>query len=281
MPLTSVVSYLNQRFPELHPRAQLSARTRFRLQGNRVSGLMAEYRLLPRQVPVLAADTGTVFAWSAKLLVESDTGQRVLPESLYVHAWDKDDGVFLDRFLRTLHALHHLSLGAERTGLLALDVHLRHLAALPEQHGRVFESLLLRLGLTPDRILMRLSGRALTEDPHVRDAALSFSRRGYGLLAARPDIARTDWELLRRLGVRWVAPDADSLEHDRLSRRPTDWSRQAKAQGIGLWLDGVGSPEAIVRARRLGADLIEGALWEPLPRSDPSPRIGHLAAEAP
>lgn len=277
MPLTSVVSYLDQRLRELHPRSPLSARTRLRLHGQRVSGRMAEYRLVPRQAPVLAAATGTVFAWRAKLLVESDSGHRALPESLYVHAWDEDDVVFLDRFLRTLHALHHLSLGPEREGQLALDVHLRHVAALPEQHGRVFESLLHRLGLTPERILIRLSGRALQEDPHVRHAARSFARRGYGLVAARPDIADTDWELLRSLGIRWIAPDADALER----AGATDWTRRARAHGIGLWLDAIGSAEAIVRARRLGADAIEGALWEPRHRSDRSVGSDSRIAEAP
>lgn len=279
MPLTSVVSYLNQRFLELHPQAQLSARTQFQLHGNQVSGRMGEYRLIPRQVPVLAAATGAVFAWSAKLLVESESGQRVIPESLYVQAWDRDDVIFLDRFLRTLHALNHLSLDAEREGLLALDVHLRHVAALPEQHGRVFESLLRRLGLAPNRIMLRLSGRALREDPHVREAALCFSHRGYGLLAVRPDIGDTDWDLLQGLGVAWVAPDVDDLE--RLGDAAADWARLAQAHGIGLWLDGVSSPETIVRARQLSADLIEGALWEPQSRSGCKVRPGGEAAEAP
>jgi EAL domain-containing protein (putative c-di-GMP-specific phosphodiesterase class I) len=277
MPLTSVVSYLDQRLRELHPRAQLSARTRLRLHGHRVWGRMAEYRLVPRQVPVLAAATGAVFAWRAKLVVESESGHRTLPESLYVHAWDEDDVVFIDRFLRTLHALHHLSLGAGREGRLALDVHLRHVAALREQHGRVFESLLHRLGLTPERILIRLSGRALQEDPHVRNAALSFARGGYGLVAARLDIADSDWELLRSLGIRWIAPDADTLQR----ARATDWATRAKARGIGLWLDAIDSAEAIVRARRLGAYAIEGALCEPRHRSNRSLGPDSRVAEAP
>ena len=281
MPLSSVVDYFNAHLPELHPHAHLSAQARLHYRNGRLSARIAGFTLIPRQVPVLVVATGEVFAWSARFLAESDTGRFVIPETLYVNAWDGDDVIFLDRFLRTFHALHHLSLGADRHGLLAVDVHLRHVAALPEQHGQVYEGLLRRLGLSPSQLVLRLSGTALQHDPHVREAALSFSGRGYGLLAGRLHLGDTNWDLLRAVGVQWITPVAPPRIGADLSDYPQDWARQAKAHGIGLWLDGVGSPEAIARAHALGADLIEGALWDPVPLRTPSPYAVTRPVEAP
>jgi hypothetical protein len=262
MPLTSVVQYFNEHLADLHPRHEVSDQAYFQFTDGRVSAHFAGFRLMPRQVPVLARATGKLFAWSAKLLAESDRGQPVIPETLYVHAWDSDDVVFLDRFLRSLHALHHLSLGDQRDGLLAMDVHLRHVAALPEQHGQVFETLLRRLGLAPHQVVLRLSGTALEHDSHVRAAAANFSRRGYRLLALRPHVGDTDWELLRAIGIAWVTPDIAALRTAAQQTPSGDWVRRAQAHGIGLWLDGIGCQAAITRAHTLGADLIEGILCE-------------------
>ena len=271
MPLTDVVQYFNEHLPDFHPHAQVGRSARFECIGGRVSARLAGYRLYPRQAPVLTTSNGGVFGWSGKVLVESDTGRRVIPETLYVQAWDSEDVIFLDRFLRTLHALHHLSLGDERVGRLAMDVHLRHVAALPEQHGQVFETLLHRLGLSPHQVVLRLSATALQDDHHVRAAAESFAHRGYGLLAARPAIADTDWALLRALGIAWVTPDAAAWQcaddPDLIGGSIEDWVHQAQAHDIGVWLDEVDNLEAIARARAVGADLIEGTLWEPAAQS--------------
>ncbi|HYN78210.1 MAG TPA: EAL domain-containing protein [Lamprocystis sp. (in: g-proteobacteria)] len=284
MPLTEVVQYFNEHLPVFHPQAQLGRSAGFECIGGRVSARIAGYRLYPRQAPVLSTSTGAVFGWSAKVLVESASGRRVTPETLYVQAWDSEDVIFLDRFLRTLNALHHLSRGEDRFGLLAMDVHLRHVAALPEQHGQVFETLLHRLGLSPRQIVLRLSGAALQDDHHVRAAALSFAHRGYGLLAARPAMADTDWALLQALGVAWVTPDAAAWggadEPDLIGGSIEGWMRQARAHGIGVWLDGVGNLEAIARASAVGADLFEGALWEPVARPVAGTWAGRQSVEA-
>ena len=291
MPLTEVVEYFNQHLPEFHPHARLSSGAQFECRDGRVGARVAGCQLRPQQALVLVRATGEVFGWSGKVAAESATGQRVLPETLYVQAWDSEDVIFLDRFLRTLHALHHLSLGDDRDGLLALDVHLRHVAALPERHGQVFETLLHRLGLAPCQIVLRLPGAALQRDPHVRAAALSFARRGYGLLAARPPIADTDWALLRALGVQWVTPAAVAWQGADYAVVLGHWAQQAQDQGIGLWLDGIGSPAAVARAADLGADLIEGDLidgdliegesWEPAARRTSAIRSGQRWAETP
>ncbi len=256
MPLSSVVDYYNVRLPELHPRAHLRQRASYRLHRGLLTAQIAGFFLTPYLVPVVHAATGALFGQRAKLLVRTEDGQLAPPESLYVQAWDAEDVVFLDRFLRTFHALNHLHLGHDGRELLVLDVHLRHVAALPAHHGEVFETLLHRFGLRTDQVVLRLDARALHADPHVQEAARSFAGYGYRLLATRSDLEHTDWDLLDTLGVRWVALRDQDLEA--LYRRGDQWRQQTGAGRIGLWLEGIDDPQALARARALGAALIEG-----------------------
>ena len=269
MPLTSVVDYLNGRLSALHPRAHLRQRACYRIHRGRLTAEVAGFILLPALVPVVAAATGEVFGQRARLSVKTHDGQSVPPESLYVQAWDAEDVLYLDRFLRTFQALNYLHQGYDGREPLTLDVHLRHLAAQPEHHGEVFEALLHHLGLRPDQVILRLDGQALHLDPHVQGAARSFTSHGYRLVAARPRIDRIDWDLLRSLGVHWVSPHHRDLEA-LLDLGPPDHRGHAtQARPVGLWLDGVDSPQCLALTRALGADLIEGQMALPaaFPRS--------------
>ena len=263
MPLTSVVDYLNGRLSALHPRAHLRQRARYRIHRGSLTAEVAGFVLTPALMPVVKASTGEVFGQRARLHVKTHDGQSAPPESLYVQAWDAEDVLYLDRFLRTFQALNYLHQGYDGREPLALDVHLRHLAAQPEHHGEVFETLLHHLGLRPDQVILRLDGPALHLDPHVQGAARSFRSHGYRLVAVRPDIEHTDWDLLRSLGVHWVSPHHRDLE-TWLSRGPQDHRGPATPEGpIGWWLDGLDSPRGLAQARALGADLIEGAMAGP------------------
>ena len=281
MPLTSVVDYLNGRLSELHPRAHLRQRASYRIHRGSLGAEVAGFVLKPALMPVVAAATGELFGQRARLFVQTHDGQSAPPESLYVQAWDAEDVLYLDRFLRTFQALNYLHQGHDGREPLALDVHLRHLAAQPEHHGEVFETLLHHLGLRPDQVILRLDGQALHRDPHVQGAARSFTGHGYRLVAVRPDIERTDWDLLRSLGVHWVSPHHRDLEA-LLSLKAQDHLGHETAAGhIGLWLDGIDSPRGLAMARALGADLIDGEMAFPdrvrvSHRSSLSPvEIGH------
>lgn len=264
MPLTSVIEYLEQRLHELHPASRLSAQAGFRYRQGHLTAGIACFRLIPDQVPVVRVSDGAILGYSAQLRVESSRGHPMKPEALYVHAWDAEDVIFLDRFLRTFHALHHLNLGHDSGEWLVVGVHLRHLGALPEQHGQVFLDLLHRLGIASSQVVLRLQARALQRDPHVQAAARSFVAHGYRLLALRPDRDDTDWALLRALGVGWVAPDVAAADFPHRWHDLVYWAREARDQGVGLWVDRVGTPEALGRARELGADLAEGELLRPV-----------------
>jgi EAL domain-containing protein (putative c-di-GMP-specific phosphodiesterase class I) len=261
MPLTSVVEYLNDRLHQLHPTSRLSEQAGFRYRRGVLTAGIACFRLIPEQVPVVRGSDGAIVGHRAHLRVTSSRGHPMKVEALYVHAWDAEDVVFLDRFLRTFHALHHLDAGHAAGEWLVLDVHLRHVSALAEQHGQVFQELLHRLGLEPTQVVLRLNGRALQRDPHVQLAARSFAAHGYHLLATRPEIEETDWGLLSDLGVRWVVPEVAALDFRHDGDRLAAWSRQAQARGIGLWVDQVTNPQSLERAQALGADLVDGELF--------------------
>jgi hypothetical protein len=95
------------------------------------------------------------------------------------------------------------------------------------------------------------------------------------------DVGDTNWDLLRAVGVEWVTPAPATPVGADLWDYLEDWARQARVHGIGLWLDGVGSPDAIARARKLGADLIEGALWDPVSQTAPPAFAGRRPLETP
>jgi EAL domain-containing protein (putative c-di-GMP-specific phosphodiesterase class I) len=275
MSLTCLIDDLNVRLPALHPHTRLHQQAGYRLDHGKLTAEVAGFLLTPYLVPVVHAATGERFGQRGRLWVRTRDGLPVTPETLYVQAWDAEDVVYLDRFLRTLQALNHVHQGHDGREPLVLDVHLRHVAALSAHHGAVFETLLDLLGLRPTQVVLRLDGRALHGDVHVQQAARSFAGHGYQLLASRPDIDDTDWDLMGSLGVRWVSPHHRYLEAWP-SRRPWGRWRQAKTGRIGLWFDGIDSPEAFRRARALGADLIEGDLVLPARFQATSGPIGTL-----
>ncbi|WP_295446722.1 hypothetical protein [uncultured Thiodictyon sp.] len=254
MPLTNVVDYFNVRLLALHPHALLGQGASYLLHRGLLTAQVAGLILTPNPIPVHTA-TGELFGRRARFLVRDAAGHPARPESLHVQAWNAEDMVFLDCFLRTFHALNHLHHGHDKRESLVLDVHLRHLAARPEHQGGDCEALLHLLGLGPHQIVLRLDAPTLHVDSHLQATARKFTGRGYRLLAARPNLRNTDWDLLSALGVRWVAPHIRDL---------VAWQRDGNAgparNGIALWLDGVDSLEDLAHARVLGAELIEPGL---------------------
>lgn len=257
MPLTEVVDYLNDCLRHLHPGAHMSLQASLHYKQGVLSATVAGYRLTPYQLPVVRIADGEFIAYRGQCLVKTGRGQILKPEALYAQAWNAHDVLFLDRFLRTFHAIHHLNHIQRPQAWLVVDVHPRHISAVSEQHGRVFEDLLKNLGVAPTQILLRLQGQDLQQDPHVQEAAGNFARRGYRLLAVRPDLQSVDWNRLREMGVRWMTPNriADEVS---LARQIETGARH----GIGLWVDEINSPSDLKQAVALGADLVEGQLLE-------------------
>lgn len=272
MPLTAVVDYFNEHLHQLHPQARLGSHATLRYRNGTLSATVCGFRVSPQQLPVVRADDGAMVAHSAQLRVTSKSGRLMKPESLYLHASATDDVIFLDRFLRVLHALNHLEQGHEDDARLVLDIHHRHLAAVPEHQGKVFRSLLQRLGLEPQHIVLRMQGRALQRDAQARQGLRGFADRGYRLLVSRPELNETDWTEFKALGIDWISPDIPArgpLQNRELVEQGIN---AARAEGIRLWADGIDSPRALEQAHSLGAELVEGLVLRPA-----SPRVAGVS----
>ena len=259
MPLTYAVEYYNLWLPELHPEASLRHRAYYQYHKGQISANLLDFVITPYRVPLIQANTRAIFGHRAHLQVQDLDGRQYHPESLYVQAWNAHDVVFLDRFLRTLHALNHIQHRHDESQPVVMDVHLRHLAAVSEHHGEVFDELLMGLGLSPQHLILRLNGRSLQGDCHVQQAAKSFASRGYRLLAARPEIIYGDWEVLQRLDLDWISIHPSDLRQRIFPRRLNDSHHPPPTvdHGIRLWIEGVNSAEALHSALWLNADVIE------------------------
>ncbi|WP_006786048.1 hypothetical protein [Thiorhodospira sibirica] len=281
MPLTEVVHYLNQHLPKQHPQAALGRHSRFVYSHGRIGAQVAGFTLIPYQLAlVYATPRGyPLFGRFGHFMIETGHGGWMHPESIYIHATDVDDIVFLDRFLRTLHTLYHLNQTRDRREYLALAVHLRHVGAVQDQHGLIFEALLQKLGMAPGQIILKLPTASLQQDPHVRYAAQNFVARGYHLAAAGlPD--ELDVSLLARLGVGWVCVDKDTLART-AQESASPWA-QLHAHSVRLWVTQVTDRAVFRWARAYPESVLEGRLDELNPEglgqfvasylSEPSPR---------
>ncbi|WP_280547481.1 MULTISPECIES: hypothetical protein [unclassified Halomonas] len=266
MPLTRVIDYFNAHLDAFNPQASLRRHARFRYENNQVSADVAGKHVRPRQQPILElAGLRSVAHESRIQLVEPHSAQETT-DPLYFFSWDREDVIFLDRFLRVLHALHHLSRHGVDAAPLVVDVHWRHLQAVEASHGAVFEALLARLGLHPRQAVLRLSALRLLSDAHAREAAESFQRHGYPLLAqgVPVDAPPTAWRLLSDSGVGWVTPEPHALRLARQGRehwpRLTQWNREAHAAGMTVWWPGLDTPGDLGRVSQIEPTLVSGRL---------------------
>lgn len=264
MPLTQVVDYFNRHLTTFNPRSTLSGHARFYYQDGAVSATLLDRHLYPRQRNVYSLARLDHEARESFIEIRDVYGGALVADSLYFLTWDREDVVFVDRFQRVLHALNHLTHDPEARKRLIVDVHWRHIQAVEASHGSVFEGLLARLGMSPDRVILRLRGEALLGHAHARDAALSFYRRGYPLLAA--DVAtetpEREWLLLHEHGVRWVSPAPDALIEARKGNlnflRLDEWTRHAKRGGLDVWWPELNEPGDLGRVSRFEPDFVSG-----------------------
>lgn len=206
MPLTYVVEHLNRQLVELHPDSDLVGSARYIYENGKLSACVGPATLLSDIVDMDLVDSHRHKIRSSRLVVQLN-GSPVSADFIYQLAWNARDVVFVDRFVRTLHALNHINEQHERARVhsLVVDVHWRHLCAVPEAHGEVYEQLLATLGLQPDNIILRIDGNALISINKVQKAISNFIQRGYGLCAYTPSLNDKDLALLGSVGVTWIS----------------------------------------------------------------------------
>ncbi|PWW37058.1 hypothetical protein [Chromohalobacter israelensis] len=266
MPLTQVIDYFNAHLEALNPQASLRRHGRYLYENGQVSAELAGKRLQPSQRPILELAGLKPMAHESRMQLADRHSVQETTDPLYFFSWDREDVIFLDRFLRVLHALHHLSLHGVDAAPLVVDVHWRHLQAVEASHGAVFEALLAKLGLHPREVVLRLSALRLLTDSHAREASRSFQNHGYPLLAhgVPLDVESQSWHLLLEAGVEWVTPEPNAMILARRGRehwpRIAEWNREARAAGLTVWWPGVDTPGDLGAVTPLGPTLVSGRL---------------------
>ncbi|WP_249977966.1 MoaD/ThiS family protein [Vreelandella olivaria] len=264
MPLTQVTNYLNERLQAFNPHASLRHHAAFHWEDGQIWGRLANLMLYPSQQPIFSLERLDVAAWEAGVEIRDQHDRPHQADWLYFLSWNQEDVVFLDRFLRVLHALNHLAQHGASTKPLIVDVHWRHIQAVEASHGSVFESLLTQLGLHPRQVVLRLDGQVVLGEAHARAAAQSFQKRGYPLLAQGIPLgaSASEWQRLQQSGVHWVTPTSDTLPLARKSReyfpRLVQWSRDAQQAGLDVWWPDVDHPGDLGIMTQLEPTLVSG-----------------------
>ncbi len=246
MPLSELIRYFNA--ADQAGEASLYARE------GRVEAWVPGFRLASRFRPVVDVRREAIVGHQAVLAVRGEAGQAADGAALFALCETEQSVVHFDRLCRTLHALNFLAQRQSVGGYLQLPVHPRHLLAVPNQHGLVYEAILKRCGLAPDDIVLELDVPNLPPDAHFTHALAAYRERGYRLALRVPEACADP-------GAAWAAVLA--LRPDRLRVAPTAgaWQAAARDGEIPLERDGIESGADWLRACADGIDFALGPLF--------------------
>lgn len=270
MPLTDFVRYLNAQHPL--PASGLRSTTPFVSEDGRVSVHFANLRLESAYAPIVDTATGEARGHAAELrAVGLRTRQPLAADAVFVLPSDDEEFVYLDRLVRTLHALNYLTyLNRHSRGKLLLKVHPRHVASVAADHGLAFEEILRACGLLPEQITLELEIGGIAESSeageaggkeaaaHLVRAVANYKSRGYGIAVGR--FGRRAELLEREFGLlREIRPDIVKLDPLLLGAEqplPTLVER-LHALGAPVMIEGLDTPQLRKGARASGIDLLQ------------------------
>ena len=262
VPLTELVHYFNKH--SLFALADSNADC-LEFDGKRTRANFAGYRLDSLFQPLVDSTGSRVIGHEAHLRICPDNGPAIPVQAAFLDARTDADLVRLDRLARTLHALNFLLQHDQAGGTLWLNVHPRLIRAVPEQHGQVFESVLSRCGLTPDRVVLELTDDGLTDPAPLAAAIAGYKARGYRIAIDNFGRHSNDLDRLAALG-----PDIVKLDRS-LSGRVESSSQVARStaqliaelhrRGIRVAAQHVETAEHAQQAKELGVDWLQGFLF--------------------
>lgn len=180
MPLTELIDYINDhlrrdasdRLPE-EPIVEHDGRIEGRLGGIRLGTALSRL--------AAAHDLAVTLGHQASLRATGEDGAALSAPEVFARAADGPAVVCLDRLCRIVHMLNYLAEADTARGLLLLHVDTRHVLSVAHDHGRYFEEVLQRCGLSPERVVLEVAaGSAARSGAHrLEDALASYRRRGY------------------------------------------------------------------------------------------------------
>lgn len=261
MPLTELVHYFNKRQRLARPGCDGEG---FEIVDGRVRMGFAGRALGTLFQPVMAPGDLRVIGHEAHLQVLGEDSGRVPAQAIFLEARDDDELVHLDRRVRTLHALNFLLEREQHGGFLSLNVHPQLIRSVPDHHGHVFEGVLARCGLTPDRIVLELADDGFGDVSRLAVAIAEYRERGYRV--AIDNFGRHSADLDR---LEALAPDIVKLDrcmighfgHLSLAKRVmTELATEARRLGLQLGIQCIENPLQLEVAREVGADWLQGYL---------------------
>lgn len=276
MPLTELARLLNAHAD--NPYAGERFANPFVATGRGVDVVFADLRLRSHFLSIVDTADGRQHGHAAALSVAGLTCGRTLdPASVFVFPANDSEFVYLDRLVRTLHALNYLTQRVR--GNLLLKVHQRHVLSVPADHGLAFEELLRGCGLLPEQVTLEIDGEGIDDVEHLKRAVANYKARGYGIAIARFGHASIDFALLEALG-----PDIVKLAPALLgSSRPLP-RLIARLHGLGarVMIEGIDTRALRRGAAENGIDLLQsvGAPYR-VGEPAPLPLAGDDAANAP
>lgn len=189
----------------------------------------ANLRLESHFLPIVETGSGRTHGHAASLQVFGlSNRQPIAPEAVFALPTDDAEFVYLDRLVRTLHALNYLT--RPTRGNLLLQVHARHVMSVPADHGLAFEEILRPCGLFPDQVTLEIDIEGIEETPHLIRAIASYRSRGYGIAISHFGRRQINFGILRELQPDIVKLDSLLLLSARPLRRIIENLRRLPAQ---------------------------------------------------
>lgn len=199
MPLSDLIRTLNApsaAFPKHYARNGLDQP--FVAANGRVFLHYANIRLESQFLPIAETASGQLHGHAAGIQAFGLSSRvPMTPESVFVLPTDDDEFVYLDRLVRTLHALNYLTRPAR--GNLLLKVHPRHVLSVPAHHGLAFEEILRPCGLFPEQVTLEINTDQIDDTGHLIQAVNNYQSRGYSIAISHFGRSRLDFGLLREL----------------------------------------------------------------------------------
>lgn len=230
MPLSDLIRTLNApsgTFPKHYARTGLDQP--FVAADGRVFLHYANIRLESVFLPVVNTRNGQLHGHAASLQAFGlSNRQPIAPEAVFVLPTDDAEFVYLDRLVRTLHALNYLT--RPTRGNLLLQVHARHVLSVPAHHGLAFEEILRPCGLFPEQITLEIDTDGIEDTEHLIRAIASYRSRGYGIAVDHFGRSKLDFGLLRELRPDIVKLDQQLIASSRPLARIIDSLHQLPCQ---------------------------------------------------
>lgn len=219
MPLSEIVRALN--YPTSNPSSDFLRHTGldhpFVAADGRAFIHYANIRLESKFLPIVETATGKAHGHASTIQAFGLSNQIPMsPDAVFVLPTDAEEFVYLDRLVRTLHALNYLTQPVR--GNLLLRVHARHIISVSSNHGLAFEEILRPCGLFPDQITLEINTDAVADKEHFVRAVANYRSRGYNIAISNFGRTELDFAFLAEL-----RPDIVKLDNLLLaSSRPLD-----------------------------------------------------------